>query len=407
MPFPPLRYVDAVPVDFEGERYICLQDPTGMVEGQLLLSPLAYVTAIQFDGVKEVEDVLSTILEQYGDVTIRADDIISVATELDEKGYLFSDTYHALHKASVNAYRGLVNREASLAGKSYPEDPEELRQYLDEQFTREGGPGSLPQVGAGSGAPLPGMIVPHIDYERGGHGYAHGYHRLAQHGRPDTVIVFGVAHMVEPVPFILTDKNFDTPFGTVQTDHKIVSTLAETCAWDPFEYELTHRGEHSVEFQAVMLAYLFGEGVNIVPVLCSDFSNDDDESIPSQSIRPFLDACRAQVGREDKAVTVIASADLAHVGKRFGDSFDIDDAVIAGVAQRDEEDLAHVRTIDADGFYRSVMRDGNERKVCGLGCIYSALYALDGTATKADALHYGSAPDPNGGIVSFTSIALA
>jgi len=65
-----------------------------------------------------------------------------------------------------------------------------------------------------------------------------------------------------------------------------------------------------------------------------------------------------------------------------------------------------VNEVNAEGFYSSVMKDGNQRKVCGLNCIYSALRTLDGIATIGEPLHYDYAEDPAGGIVSFASIAL-
>ena len=72
------------------------------------------------------------------------------------------------------------------------------------------------------------------------------------------MFIFGVAHASPPVPFILTQKHYDTPFGVVKTDLDIVRRLEAVCTWDPYAYEIVHRTEHSIEFQAVMLAYLYG-----------------------------------------------------------------------------------------------------------------------------------------------------
>jgi MEMO1 family protein len=103
-------------------------------------------------------------------------------------------------------------------------------------------------------------------------------------------------------------------------------------------------------------------------------------------------------------VSVIAGADLAHVGRRFGDPFDIHDGVIRQVEERDREDLQHVLTGNATGFYHSVLRDQNQRRVCGINCIYAALRAVDGAGGQGALLHYDYAHDPAGGIVSFTDV---
>ena len=92
------------------------------------------------------------------------------------------------------------------------------------------------------------------------------------------------------------------------------------------------------------------------------------------------------------------------MGKRFGDDFDIHKEIIDRVAERDREDLQHACSGDAVAFYRSVMRDGNERRVCGLNCIYSALKAAGLDGRDGEMLHYDYAHDPAGGIVSFADI---
>ena len=62
--------------------------------------------------------------------------------------------------------------------------------------------------------------------------------------------------------------------------------------------------------------------------------------------------------------------------------------------------------MDADGFYLSVVKDDHWRKVCGLSALYTALrWVKDASvgAAKGELLTYGQAPDPAGGLVSFTS----
>jgi AmmeMemoRadiSam system protein B len=155
-----------------------------------------------------------------------------------------------------------------------------------------------------------------------------------------------------------------------------------------------------------MLAHVFGPSVRIVPVLCSALMPDGTLSDPSgiEAVQTFLSACRDVVAAPGRRTTVVAGADLAHVGKRFGDAFDVTPGILGRVDERDREDLAYVTRGDAEAFYRSVMKDGNARRVCGLGCIYSALKTIQGSFWRAELLHYDQAPDPAGGIVSFASV---
>ncbi len=407
MPLPALRPLDISPVEHEGQRYVCLQDPQGYIEQATLLTPAAFFIATLLDGGNDVADIQYHLINQFPGQTIPDEDITRVVEYLDERGFLATERFEAIREQVEAEFRAADTRPAHLAGTAYPEEPEELRAQIDGYFTMEGGPGERPRPDAGGGPPAAGLVVPHIDLARGGRTYAHGYARLAQCGKPKTCIIFGVSHAAGDVPFILTKKSFDTPFGTLQTDHELVARLADTCPWDPYGDEFAHRTEHSIEFQALMLAYLYGPDVSIVPILCAAFGDEAAVAEPQNitGIPEFLATCREIVA--ETGATVIAGADLAHVGRRFGDDIDITDEVLTAVHARDDEDLAHVLALDPDAFYKSVMRDGNARQVCGHKPIYSAMKAVDGRATQAELLYYERAPDPVGGIVSFASVLIS
>ena len=407
MPLPALRSVDAYPIQGEGKTYVCLSDPSGVATEQVVLNPLAYYVATMLTGIAGADDIAAECTRTYSSIRISPVEIGDLVQQLDAKGFLQTARFDARRTRFLADFRRATTRAAHFAGLSYPADPAELANFLDGQFTRDGGPGPLPPR-PGGGEPLRGLVVPHIDYHRGGHTYAHGYRRMYQHGVPGTVFVFGVAHNAQPVPFILTRKHFETPLGLVETDAAIMDRLEASCGWDPYEHEWVQRTEHSIEFHAIMLAHLYGPKVKIVPILCSMFSADPTMNDPSREpgVVRFLDACRDTVANGSGGFSVIASADMAHVGKRFGDRFDIDEAAIARIAARDNEDLVQVETMSPGPFYASVMKDLNRRRVCGINCIYATLRTLEGTARRGERLHYDYAHDPAGGIVSFASAAL-
>lgn len=406
MPLPPLRNIDAVPVEHEGQTLVCMLDPEGYAGEQIALSGPAFFIATLLDGANDVADIQYSFLNQFGQVPT-VEQISDIVNALDGAGFLITPRFQAMRARVDTDFRNASTRPAHMAGGSYPLEPEELRAFLDEQFVRHGGPGELPprNGGAAEGDAVRCLVTPHIDYQRGGHSYAHGYLRLAKGPPPDLVLVFGVAHNGPPVPFVLTRKDFETPLGTVQTDREFVEALETGCSWDPYEYETLHRTEHSIELQVVLLAHLFGSAARIVPILCGpfrDFGDEGDTIVPQADA--FLDRCRELIGSSDRRICVIAGADLAHVGQRFGDPFEIDDEIVKGVESRDREDLAYAASLDPQGFYRSVMKDGNERRVCGINCIYAALRSVEGLAKPGQLLQYGYAPDPAGGIVSFADV---
>jgi len=403
MALPALRNLDVSAINHDGETLICLRDQEGYVEDPVVLSPVAFFIASLLDGKNDVTDIQYHFSNESGGRLLREEDIRKVVAFLDEGGFLLTDRFQRISEEVIAVFQASDVRPAHLAGQAYPDEPERLRVFLDESVLGA----APPQDARPNGRPVRALVVPHIDFERGAQGYAAGYTRLRQGLHPGTVFVFGVAHAAPPVPFVLTRKDFGTPLGLVKTDQSIIERLATACDWDPFEYEIVHRTEHSIEFQAVMLAHVLGEACRIVPILCGSFTPGRE---PSQSpgdvegVTRFLDACKTIVSERDGTVCVIAAADLAHVGVRFGDAFDIDDDVIAQVAARDHEDLAHVTKVAPAAFYGSVMKDLNQRRVCGLNCIYAALRCVEDQTEAGELVYYGYAADPAGGIVSFANV---
>ncbi|MCX5768765.1 MAG: AmmeMemoRadiSam system protein B [Candidatus Hydrogenedentes bacterium] len=398
---PALRNLDAAPVEENGETFICLSDPEGYVDGQVSLSGPAFFVAACLDGTTSMDDIRTAFAKQFG-AQISEETVHKVVDFLDKSGFLQTETFFELRAEARRAFAAVDTRPAWLAGKSYPGEPGELREFLGHLLHTPHQAQGHKQSGS-----VRFLLAPHIDYGRGAAAYAAAYTHTAG-ARPRLVFVFGVAHAGAEAPFVLTRKHFATPFGTVQTEVDVVGRLAEVCPWDPFESEMAHRTEHSIEFQAVLLAHLLGNRLDearIVPILCGPLRAETPPADPAHvaGVADFLAACREEARGGD--VLVVAGADLAHVGRRFGDDLDVDEGVVRAVEARDREDLAFALKGDALGFYQSVMRDGNARKVCGVSCIYAALSTVDGTAGGGKLLHYGYAEDPVGGIVSFAGAA--
>ncbi len=274
---------------------------------------------------------------------------------------------------------------------------------MDGFFTSPQGPGP---VGAFQGGGVSGLIAPHIDFHRGGPAYAWAYRDLAERCDADLFVIFGTCHAGMADPFALTRKDFDTPLGPARVDREFVEALAGRARQDCFGSELAHRNEHSIEFQAVFLQYLYAgrRDVTVVPVLTSFVHEalalghrpEDDPRV-----RAFLDALGETAAASRRKIAYIAGADLAHMGTRFGDPEPISPAELEAIGREDRAMLERVEAGDADGFFESVRRDNDRRRICGLSPIYALLRALGGAPGR---LHrYGQWPDPEC-VVTFASV---
>jgi AmmeMemoRadiSam system protein B len=404
--FPRLRGVDAFPTELNGRAVICLRDPTGLSE-QVACVPQELGLALGLmDGRNSLLDIQEAYMRQYGQLVYR-DVLADLVARLEECALLDTARARALQVEVEAAFRAMAVRPAALAGKSYEADPDKLRATLGAFFASPEGPGERPPRAAGDG-PLRGAIVPHIDLGRGGPCYAWGYQQVRDRCDADLFLVFGVAHAGLPGPFGVTRKNFETPLGTLRTDQAFVDHLVARCGPEILEGELAHRGEHSIEFQALFLRYLFGgrRQVQFVPILCGSFqaliaagrSPADDPRVER-----FVAAAAEGIAARGGRTCVLAGADLAHVGPRFGDPRPLSPAALRGLAAADRAMLDFVARGDAGGFYDSVRREGDRRRICGLAPIYMTVRTAG--AGRGTVLKYAQWPDPNA-VVTFASVAL-
>lgn len=401
---PRLRHVEAFPVDHEGQRFLALRDPAGYTESVVMV-PVALLEVVSlFDGEHEIADIQAAVMRQRGEL-IDGDQIRELAGALDEHGFLESPAF-AERRAHIDGeFLGLPQRPASHAGGAYPDEPEALRAMMDGFFEPPAGPGAID--GRAAGAPrVTALIAPHIDFHRGGPAYAWGYRDLAERCDADLFVVFGTCHAGMADPFALTRKDYDTPFGPAPVDRDFVEALAARSGHDCFASELAHRREHSIEFQAVFLRYLFAGGreISVVPVLTSFVHEalvhgkrpEDDPRV----VR-FLDALGDTIAASGRRVAFIAGADLAHVGPRFGDAEPVSPDELARIGADDRAMLDAVEAGDAGAFFDDAARDGDRRRVCGLSPIWALLRANGGAAGRLR--QYGQWPDPKA-VVTFASV---
>jgi AmmeMemoRadiSam system protein B len=297
-----------------------------------------------------------------------------------------------------------------LAGLAYESDPTQLRAAIREFFQRPGAPGDIPQP-RGDGAPLSGLISPHIDPRRGGAAYAHAYGELLTRERPELVVIIFTSHCgMGPEIFTATRKDYATPLGVVPTDREFVERLAQPYSQgDLFAQEILHRNEHSIEFQALFLAWALGTaGYRIVPILVGSFHGMVQAGETpgfDDRVRSFIDILREMIDAETRRVLIVAGVDFAHVGRKFGDSFTVDEKVAQWVKSEDLALIDNIRRGDPDGFFADVAKDKDARKICGLSPMYTQLELLRGHSARL--LMHDIAMEPQtGSAVSFASLAI-
>jgi MEMO1 family protein len=402
---PRLRPVEAFPAQVDDREVVCLRDPSGVTDAVLSVPrSLAPVLAL-FDG-RTLVDVQAEIMRQSGELVLRSQ-LESMVEVLDHHLFLEGPRLEAERTRQRLAFLDAPTRPAFLAGRSYEDEPTALAAALTAQFLVPEGPGP---IGPPRGVTVHGLIAPHIDFNRGGAAYAWAYRALGEAVDADCFIVLGTAHGgLDGHPFAVTAKPFETPFGPLEVDREVLDTIVRRAPTDLFAAELAHRSEHSIEFQAVWLRYLArragGPECRIVPLLAS-FANEclvrGESPRQDSDIEAVLAAVGDAMATVPRRYCIVAGADLAHVGPRFGDEWRVTAPELARVERDDRTLLAPVVSRDADGFFAEAQRQQDRNRVCGLSPIYALLRLMPGGRGRL--LRYGQWPDPDG-TVTFASLS--
>ncbi len=406
MDFPKLRNVNIFPVQSSGQTLLCLQDPLNISEKALFLPLPFYFIVSLFDGRHSVLDIQAEYMRQFGQFLF-TEKIQEIISQLEENLFLEGDRFQEAMREKEESFKKSPVREAAFAGKSYEKDPGRLKIQFEGYFKEPDGPGSPVQRESVSG--VKGVIAPHIDFQRGGSCYAFAHREIWERNSSHCFIIFGTAHTPMENTFCLTRKDFITPLGTLNVDKELVDAIQSRCPDNLFKDEGVHRSEHSIEFQCLFLRYLFPEPIplKIVPILCGSFQEAIEKGITPMEMKPveqFIETLEESVSTSGEEVCYIASADLAHVGHQFGDREGVGEYGLRVLAQEDQEMLKHVEEMDGEGFFNSISKEHDRRRICGLPAIYTMLKVLD--AREGKLLKYGQAFTPETqSVVSFASMA--
>lgn len=404
--YPLLRNLQFSPIKENDEQYVLLWDPTGLTAEKLIV-PLSYFYLLQFfDGEHSLEQLGAEYLKKFGEFFV-PERLQKLVADLDEKLFLEGERVASAKEKVAAEYRQAPVRRAVYAGKSYEEDKEKLRLQLEGFFTSREGPGS--RSSANKGKKIKGIVAPHYEMRMGGPIYAWAYKELKEAEAPDLFVIVGTRHAGLKNLFAVTDKDFETPLGRVLVDGAVLERFREHGGAPFFEEEVSHRSEHTIEFQLPFLQHAMGgtKPITIVPVLCAfppACLNGPQLREVGAKVASFLGAMRRALADSGKDFCVVASADLAHIGLRYGDAKAPTDYSFHRCMQTDMEMLKHVENLDAVAFARFIEKEEDARRICGFSPIYTLLKLIQ--AEKGEVLRYDRGiTDQFNSTVTFASMA--
>ncbi len=370
--YPRLRYIEIHPVVHHNQPLLLLRDPLQLSD-RVVLIPEELTAALRlFDGTVEINAMPEILSSEYN-FHITQTDIKELFQSLDEAYLLDNNTSKAIIEEKLEEYRRAPYRPANLAGKSYPEEADDLHQSLDDY---------LDQIGdvEPENTKIRGLISPHIDYERGWRVYAEGWAHAQEAVRSaELVVILGTDHHGLDRSLTLTHQHYATPFGVLPNPIQLVDPLADTIGPElAFRGEFFHRSEHSIELAAVWLHHMRrGEPCEMLPILCGSFMpywNDVANIEDDEFLVRAIDVLREFSAQ--KRTLIVAAADLAHVGPVFGGkALDLQDH--ARLMHDDQTLIDVICKGDADSFLDIIFQNKDCNNICGVAPIYLAMKILE------------------------------
>lgn len=358
---PQIRFLESIPVmTREGKPLIALRDPLGIFDQALILDPpTAYLVSLM-DGSRTIEDLRMAYLKAFG-IIPKSGEIEKLITLLDSHALLQGSHFEKQAREKARALLAQKVRPPALAGQTYPQDPQELKDFLKKLlFTPE----TLPR--------FPTIIIsPHLDYQLAGQTYQQAYGVLPQPDKPLRVIILGVAHTGLTRPFSLLPLPFQTPLGTVPLDEEAVGELSQCLGEEHPVDLLAHQREHSIEMQVLCLQYQWGDQLwHLVPILVSldPILQGYDPSLFEKMVA-WLDK-----QLKDPHTLIVAGIDLAHRGPRYGDPKPVSEKEKAETRIGDHEILKMFQAGDSIGYLSLMRRYQATLKHCGAGVLYLLIH---------------------------------
>ncbi len=357
----------------DGREYVYLTDPDNYA-GQPVSIPTEFLPLLSFlDGNYNMDKVESIIRDNNSPADTKEimESFVNLINFLDYLGYLKSSHFEII-KEGIDKYLNSKIRTPYCSGTSYSEEYDSLVDELHIIFA------SVNKDAIKPGANT--IIVPHIDFRIGKKAhttYAAGYFAM-KNEKPNLVVIFGTSHNGSSKRFIFSKKHFETPLGVVENATELTNRLFELLGADSeiIIDEICHRNEHSIEFQVLLSQYFFNDKpFKILPVLVNSFVGDiykgrlpeDDENFNT-----FIKTFNKVIEESHYNPIYIASADMAHIGRKFDDDFDAVDRFEI-LRKEDKELINHILNCDANSFFSTVADINDRNKICGLAPIYTLL----------------------------------
>ncbi|MBB47429.1 MAG: AmmeMemoRadiSam system protein B [Phycisphaerae bacterium] len=359
-----------------GTPVAVLVDPQRLHEKQIALPGPAVQVIAQFQGVKTIKE----LSEQF---KMPEEVLVQLAQVLEEHyllwGPRFSDR-EAQRKAELNELGVMPKGAAFMMNLDAIGLKEQFEQWLEQAEDPE-----LDEVPRG-------LVLPHLDYNRGWPLFATGYKALVGSDPPDRVIVLGTNHHGIGDGVTGTDWAWESPFGATVRDEPLMQRLQDQFGDELCIDQLDHVAEHSIQLHLPWIQHVLGDvpisGFLIPDPLVPMIADDGERVLMEDFAQALQDHLQALGGRS----LIIASSDLSHVGPQFGEPAAVDEQRRGEIEQHDRDLISKFMQGESSAFIEAMEWCKNPTRWCSIGNM-SVFLSLMGSDSTVELLDYRQAYD--------------
>jgi AmmeMemoRadiSam system protein B len=262
-------------------------------------------------------------------------------------------------------------RQPAVAGSFYDYDKASLEKTLNKLFSN-----------LKKGPEYQAVVSPHAGYVYSGRSAARAISSLKPAKR---FIILGPNHTGLGAEFSHSGSSWQTPLGTVKSDHEIINQLKKSKLIEMDE--LAHSREHSVEVQLPFLQHRFGQDIRFaaLSIMASGYSEGFLDRLTE------LGSLVAGISTKFNA-RIIASSDFSHF------------ISWESARKKDHRAIECIRDLDLKGFFQVL--DEENASVCGYAPIATLIAAASKLGWKrVEVLDYTSSGEVTGDLSEVVAYA--
>ncbi|MBU1217511.1 AmmeMemoRadiSam system protein B [bacterium] len=256
-------------------------------------------------------------------------------------------------------------RPSAVAGSFYENDKENLSVYVKTL---------LENAKTFQKQEINAIIVPHAGYVFSAPTAVIAYKTL--HKKYKNIFLIGSSHYADfDGASIFTDGNYKTPLGEVQVNQEIITSLQKSSPLFTYIPD-AHTKEHSLEVQLPFLQTIYGNSLQIIPIIIGTSELKSIEQI-AQALKPYF----------NEENLFVISSDLSHY-PAYKDANAADAQTLEALSKNSPKELLNAMSKNENLFIPNL-----QTSACGWSSLLMLLYLTQDENYTYELLDYTNSGD--------------